>query len=472
MTRDKTENMSLNFGVFLICAGILFNKWFINLLRVEFGNIPFIEDIAIWLIQLALISTGILLLTKPKFAGAITHRIDNLLRCIHDRIRSISPSSFILFVSLVIGMMLTLEISVRYYLENYAEKYRLTAYGTYNMIKDYDMSYIRHPYLGYCLKPNITNESGDKHNSIGLRGEEIQTPKPDSTFRILCIGGSTTYGTHVPNYKKAYPYILQKELEKAGYRNIEVINGGVGNADSWYSLINLEFRTIYLEPDLVIIYHGDNDIESRMVYPTQAYLSDNTGRFIPHKVIELGFVERSVVLRILKKLLLSRLETYGSLESLFNAPTYVQQEYVVQLIRGEYPAGIFREIDVIDILGSNPPVYSERNYKNIISICRSESIEIILSTYSFSPISVETDTELYRIAVDEHNAMIKKVAIDKNVAIFDFKALMPLDSLYWKEDGIHLNEKGNELKGRLFADFISGSIELEDGSYQYRYEKE
>ena len=57
---------------------------------------------------------------------------------------------------------------------------------------------VPHPYLAYALKPSWSSPRNRKksasHNRLGFRGPEIEIPKPAGTFRVLCLGGSSTYG--------------------------------------------------------------------------------------------------------------------------------------------------------------------------------------------------------------------------------------------------------------------------------------
>ena len=46
------------------------------------------------------------------------------------------------------------------------------------------------PYLNYIPSPDYPD-----HNRLGYRGPEITIPKPEGVFRIVAIGGSTTYST-------------------------------------------------------------------------------------------------------------------------------------------------------------------------------------------------------------------------------------------------------------------------------------
>ncbi len=77
-------------------------------------------------------------------------------------------------------------------------------------------------------------------------------------FRVVCLGGSTTWGTGVKP-AEAWPAVLEDILGDDGY-DIEVINAGF----PWYttadSLVNYALFLRYYEPDIVIIMHGVNDL--------------------------------------------------------------------------------------------------------------------------------------------------------------------------------------------------------------------
>ncbi len=95
------------------------------------------------------------------------------------------------------------------------------------------------------------------------------------------VGGSTTYSTGVDNYRHSYPYLFEKYIHGKGIDHVEVINAGVGGYDSYRNLINILFRVLPLQPDLLVIYQGFNDIDPRLVYPYSDYLGDNSGYIAP-----------------------------------------------------------------------------------------------------------------------------------------------------------------------------------------------
>ena len=95
-------------------------------------------------------------------------------------------------------------------------------------------------------------------NSLGLRGEEIHSEKPDDTFRIVVMGDSWTVGINVEN-ELSYPSQLATMLASAAApRRVEVLNFGVvgGHAETGVRLLP---RVLALRPDLVIVAYAQND---------------------------------------------------------------------------------------------------------------------------------------------------------------------------------------------------------------------
>ena len=87
--------------------------------------------------------------------------------------------------------------------------------------------------------------------------KDIEVFKNKNTFRILVLGGSAVAGTPPINWPDMLTDRLNKESR--GGRHFEVINGGAYGACSSRELFVLS-KTIYLDPDLVLIYDGFNDI--------------------------------------------------------------------------------------------------------------------------------------------------------------------------------------------------------------------
>ena len=124
--------------------------------------------------------------------------------------------------------------------------------------------YYAHPYSAYALKPGYTRANIERINSLGFRGEEIAADKPDGVYRIVAIGGSTTFGVYLP-WNQSYPYYLQENLRaRLNTDAIEVINAGMTGSTTAESLHRLFTQILPIKPDMVVIYHAYNDLFPRV----------------------------------------------------------------------------------------------------------------------------------------------------------------------------------------------------------------
>lgn len=118
------------------------------------------------------------------------------------------------------------------------------------------------PYTITALKPNFDFKIKNidyTGNSLGFRAGEIAMPKPNNIYRIFILGGSTVEGGF--NEKWMISSYLQNKLQElTPDKKIEVINAGVIGYFSQNELILLETKIFDLEPDLVVIFDGRNDI--------------------------------------------------------------------------------------------------------------------------------------------------------------------------------------------------------------------
>lgn len=113
------------------------------------------------------------------------------------------------------------------------------------------------PTLGWSLEPlshGVSHRTGQpveyRINSKGLRDDETSYEKPPGTFRIVLLGDSRTFGFGVP-IEEHFSTLLE------GYfRNVEVINLGIGGYGIDQELLFLRSEGFRYEPDLVLAYVG------------------------------------------------------------------------------------------------------------------------------------------------------------------------------------------------------------------------
>jgi len=104
--------------------------------------------------------------------------------------------------------------------------------------------------------------------------QKIPVHKTDSTFRIVCLGGSTTAGfPYIENIN--FPYFIKKDLQaKFPSLNIEVINLGISAIGSTVILDFMPQLKI-IDPDLAIIYMGHNEFYGALGTASAEYAGEN-----------------------------------------------------------------------------------------------------------------------------------------------------------------------------------------------------
>ena len=138
--------------------------------------------------------------------------------------------------------------------------------------------------------------------------------------------------------------------------------------------------------------------------------------------------------------------------------------FLAQKSKKNYPQGIFKEISAMKMLEVNKPVYFERNIRNIIAIAKNLGIEVIVSTFAYSPFFAdlaEVSSEEYVFAYEESNRLLKTISKDMNINLFDLANKFPTSKRYYT-DGYHINKDGAKLRAELYSDFLikNGLVKL------------
>lgn len=405
-------------GSFLILLGIAINRWSLGWL-VAPSYKPVIElpiiSLIIVIFQIINIGYGLLLLIKQPV------------------IRLPGKAELILLGTGLGLSLLMLEVGARLWLNLLATPEQYYQYALYTDIPAGEFRWTPHHYLNYYPTPNF-KRGLTYHNSLGYRNREFSVRKPAGVSRIVALGGSTTYTEKVEDNDKTFTAQLEKVLKDDYGYTVEVINAGVPGYNSWESLINLQFRVLDLDPDLVIVYHGTNDVHARNVEPS-AYRGDNSGKRRQWRPPDISLWEWSTFLRILSFRVGFTYQV--GLESLVDAPT-------------AFPVNQ----NSIEILKKNPTIYYERNLQNMVAVAYENGVEIMFATWAHSP-SFQDYAALpaFQQGFREHNVVTTQVAKDHQAPLFDFATVMPQGSQYWA-DGRHVNEEGALKKAELFAEFI------------------
>ena len=115
-------------------------------------------------------------------------------------------------------------------------------------------------------------------NSMGFRGPELASVKPENGLRIWCVGGSTTFDIFAPDDERTWPALLQQRLQQAlPHRTVEVVNAGIPGEIFAGSAEDLQRKGADLGVDIVVVYHGPNDMRGAFDKPEEGMVSINQG---------------------------------------------------------------------------------------------------------------------------------------------------------------------------------------------------
>lgn len=348
--------------------------------------------------------------------------------------KNVNSANLLLLLGSILFTFLLCELATRFWYAKIANVEQIKKYGLLSQVPDSVWQIKPHHYLNYSLNPNFRKDSMS-HNSLGYRGAEFDMNKANSTFRIVALGGSTTYTANVNDNELTYPAQLEKILRDTyNYSQVQVINAGAPGYNSWESLINLEFRVLDLDPDLLIIYHGTNDVHTRLI-PPDTYQGDNSGFRTQLRYPKVSLYDKSALLRLLRRKL-----------------GYTTQTGLDPLVIRRAPGMLeWRKAETLKL---NPPTYFRRNISSMIAICEMEGIQPVLATWAWSHKKKDyAAVDYYQKGFRENNKVLKELSVELNVPLFDFEALMPKDREHWA-DGRHVNEKGARLKAALFAKYL------------------
>jgi lysophospholipase L1-like esterase len=116
-------------------------------------------------------------------------------------------------------------------------------------------------------------------NEYGFIGNGVETPlldafpeKPEGVYRIIVTGGSTAAGLGAANNSETIPAMLETQLNRAPPipgKRFQVLNYGYLGGYTACELALFQYKTVYLDPDLVISLGGANDVFHACFEPTR-----------------------------------------------------------------------------------------------------------------------------------------------------------------------------------------------------------
>jgi lysophospholipase L1-like esterase len=330
--------------------------------------------------------------------------------------------------------------------------------------------YSCHPFLQNSL--NI-RDSQLHVNSHGFRGEEITKTKPDGTYRIFVVGGSTVLCDKA-SYEQSHVRILEKLLQRhyQDTMKIEVMNAGNSWHTSEHSLIKYLFKIKDYDPDLIILWHAINDL----------YRS-----FAPQRLARREFqTDYSHFWGPFSNIIMEHFDAEAGFYPTITLHSHIGDRFVHVLktwpysdIRNAIQARRNREIDVFEF----PSRASfTRNLTSLIHIMQDDRVELVLATQPFlyntqltqaekqtiwfpQAFCINKDNEYPSLAsmergMNQFNSETKRIAALHDIPLIDLEPQVPKNHEYFLDD-CHYTPKGNQRVAETIFEFVVGKNIIE-----------
>jgi len=319
----------------------------------------------------------------------------------------------------------------------------------------YFPAYRPHPYTCFELNPDYETPEGRWHSKDGFRLPEMPRERRPGTLRIAVVGGSTVYEPDMPLPNTFCAYLEELLNRSFPGHPIEVLNAGVGGANSADNFGRFHFKVLDYAPDLVVNYDGINDVWP-MLCPGPF---ENDLRHA-RKVMEPSTAPGPLATFFCRhtwsfRLFYWRLVLKGRVAHIMDL-TYRPMTPTEETYRGG-STGAFR-----------------RDLEDEAFICRGRGIELVLCTFaaddSFNGRDPEKDPWALLIrGVDDLNPVVKDVAAKQALPLLDFDRLMPRNdpsrpvSERYFADICHNTVRGNLVKANIFGRFLVPLLEKRFG---------
>lgn len=306
-------------------------------------------------------------------------------------------------------------------------------------------------------------------NNVGFRGDSLIIPKPSNEVRIFIIGGSTAQCLYIDD-SKSLNKVLQDELQKSyPALKVKVYAAAKSGDASDEHLAMLTHRIVHLQPDLVILFSGINDL--RKTIQRYDYL---------HLTPVKNFFPRNIFLAA------TNFQVGRHLYYLFKRPGDEETREAVpfhtnyrQLFNIQQAVPVSDSVPYI-----NADAYAE-NLASIAGVCRANGVKIIFvpnqSTWNsmvdkaigrqhwlLTCGGIRYREDYLAAALDSFNQKMHELGDKQHVKVFDLPSALPKSSEYFYDD-CHFNVYGAREAGTRLSAYLVKTNVLADSVSTFQY---
>ncbi|MEB2779806.1 SGNH/GDSL hydrolase family protein [Algoriphagus sp. C2-6-M1] len=376
----------------------------------------------------------------------------------------ISKSDIKSFFTITVPMLLIMVVLVEIILwkvapvEDPFAKYKNTAPINNQYIESQFPKKVSYTFEIESDLPLMDSSATFSTNNMGFRGDSLISPKPMDEYRIFLVGGSTTENLFIDDALGFERQIQEKLQTENPDKSIKVYNAGKSGDASPDHLAMLGHRLVHLEPDLLILFPGINDLNRLAAGYDYLHYPVKSTELERNWLVDLKFFLSNF--QLIRRLInVLNTEEESARKTIFLSTNYKDKVQEVQRLPLE------SSLPDIDI-----SIY-ERNIESFIGICTSQNIDLLLLTQTFTWNSQEENNlsnshwmvgigdKRYPEAalaekLTEMNQSIHKLAVKDSLDLLDLERLIPKTKDYFYDD-CHFNKGGISLS----TDLISNTIQ-------------
>jgi lysophospholipase L1-like esterase len=300
----------------------------------------------------------------------------------------------------------------------------------------YHANYAPHHYMNYALNPRSSGKAGQINSEYHIRRGEPIRPRSEINRRILVLGGSTTFDTQIAREEDTWVGQVEKLVREKYGNNYDVINGGVGGYTLQENMIHYITLLTHLEPDVVLLFEGINDVHPRFYgkvkwdYSNYRRRWNSKGGLIPppSKLLRWSWIYRYYYLRRHIQPAVS-----GGIDILARKPYP--------------PADTWKES-----LKRNPPKVYEKKLEALCDLVQGQGRAIAILPQFFT-VTYPTD-EIYIQGLRENNEVSRRVARRKGAAFAEYLYRNPPFKPEDFNDNCHFNEPAAKKMAAQVFEFL------------------
>ncbi|SEF42224.1 SGNH/GDSL hydrolase family protein [Algoriphagus boritolerans] len=301
-------------------------------------------------------------------------------------------------------------------------------------------------------------------NNMGFRGDSIIQPKPKEEYRIFIVGGSTTENLLIDDswgLERKVQEALQDSLKP---KTVKVYNAGKSGDGSPDHLAMLAHRITHLQPDLVVLFPGINDLNR--LFGGYDYL---------HFPIS-SASEKTSTLKSLK-FFLSNFQLFRRLINVLNQEKPDARTSI--FLKTNYTEKVkdVMELPLVEELPEADFGIFRRNILSFVGILKAQDTDMLLltQTHTWGDISdeflksnhwmvgvgnVRYPESKLAMALGQINGILLGIAEEQNIAVLDLEKEIPKTSDYFYDD-CHFNKGGISKSAELITASIVSNFKTD-----------